>query len=182
MIFLDCLCQYSLNKGLTRLGFESRVPNPESGILVRIWIFSGFYFFTNTQVSEFRLRGWRSKGKVKRIWARNRFAETPNPLSLPFWTPATQASASLNARIFLTLLFKYATYHSPHGWHLVYGSHCSGNQSRHSKQVDTGISHLIQQKLLLDNVLKKRNTTEKNVRGFSKISYAGPRTTVNSAF
>ena len=47
---------------------------------------------------------------------------------------------------------------------------------------DTGISHWIQQKLLLDNVLKKRNTTEKNVRGFSKISYAGPRTTVNSAF
>ena len=73
-------------------------------------------------------------------------------------------------------LFKYATYHSPHGWHLVYGSHCSGNQSRHSKQVDTGISHLIQQKLLLDNVLKKRNTTEKNVRGFSKISYDGPHT------
>ena len=59
---------------------------------------------------------------------------------------------------------------------------CSGNQSHHSKQVDTGISHSIQQKLLLDNVLKKRNTTEKNVRGFSKISYAGPRTTVNSAF
>ena len=162
MISLDCLCQYSLNKGLTRLGFESRLPNPESRILVRIWIFSGFYFFTNAQVSEFSLQGWRSKGKVKRIWARNHFAETPNPLSLPF--------------------LKYATYHSPHGWHLVYGSHCSGNQSRHSKQVDTGISHSIQQKLLLDNVLKKRNTTEKNVRGFSKISYAGPRTTVNSAF
>ena len=50
------------------------------------------------------------------------------------------------------------------------------------KKFDTGISHWIQQKLLLDNVLKKRNTTEKNVRGFSKISYAGPCTTVNSAF
>ena len=51
-----------------------------------------------------------------------------------------------------------------------------------ANKFDTGISHSIQQKLLLDNVLKKRNTTEKNVRGFSKISYASPCTTVNSAF
>ena len=89
---------------LTRLGFMSWLPNPESRILVRIWIFSGFYFFTNAQVSEFSPCGWRSKGKVKRIWARNHFSETPNPLSLPFWTPAMQASASLNARIFLTFI------------------------------------------------------------------------------
>ena len=166
MISLDCLCQYSLNKGLTSWGFESRLPNPEHRILVWIWLFSGFHFFTNAQVSEFSLHGWRLKGKVKRIWVRKHFSQAPNPLSLPFWTPATQASVSLNARIFLILILsKYTTYHSPHGWHLVYGSRCSGNQSRHSKQVDTGISHSIQQKLLLDNVLKKRNTTEKNVRG-----------------
>ena len=139
-----------------RLRFESRLPNPESGILVRIWIFSGFYFFTNAQVSEFSLGGWHLKGKVKRIWVWNHFSQAPNPLSLPLCTPATQASVSLNARIFLKLILsKYTTYHSPHGWHLidqVYGSGCSGNHSRYCKQVDTGINHLIQQKLLLEEL------------------------------
>ena len=65
---------------------------------------------------------------------------------------------------------------------LVYGSRCSGNHNRHSKLVDTGISHSLQQQLFLDNVLKKRNTNDKNVRIFSSISYAGPCTTVNSGF
>ena len=65
---------------------------------------------------------------------------------------------------------------------LVYGSRCSGNHSRHSKLVDTGISHSLQQQLFLDNVLKKRNTKDKNVRIFSSISYASPCSTVNSAF
>ena len=65
---------------------------------------------------------------------------------------------------------------------LVYGSRCSGNDSLHSKLVDTGISHSPQQHLFLDNVLKKRNTNDKNVRIFSSISYAGPCTAVNSAF
>ena len=65
---------------------------------------------------------------------------------------------------------------------LVYGSRCSGNHSRHSKLVDTGISHSLQQQLFLDNALKKRNTSDKNVRIFSSISYAGPCTAVNSAF
>ena len=65
---------------------------------------------------------------------------------------------------------------------LVYGSRCSGNHSRHSKLVDTGISHSLQQQLFLDNVLTKRNTKDKNVRVFSSITYAGPCTTVNSAF
>ena len=65
---------------------------------------------------------------------------------------------------------------------LVYGSRCSGNHSRHSKLVYTGISHSLQQQLFFDNVLKKRNTNDKNVRIFSSISYAGPCTAVNSAF
>ena len=65
---------------------------------------------------------------------------------------------------------------------LVYGSRCSGNHNRHSKLVDTGISHSLQQQLFLDDVLKKRNTKDKNVRIFSSISYASPCTTVNSAF
>ena len=65
---------------------------------------------------------------------------------------------------------------------LVYGSRCSGNHSRHSKLVDTGINHSLQQQLFLDNVLKKRNTKDKTVRIFSSISYAGPCTAVNSAF
>ena len=64
---------------------------------------------------------------------------------------------------------------------LVYGSRCSRNHSHHSKQVHTGISHSLQQQLFLDNVLKKRNTKDKNVRIFSSISYAGPCTAVNSA-
>ena len=65
---------------------------------------------------------------------------------------------------------------------LVYVSRCSGNHSRHRKLVDTGISHSLQQQLFRDNVLKKRNTNDKNVRIFSSISYAGPCTPVNSAF
>ena len=36
---------YSLNKGLTRPGFESRLPNPKSRILVRIWIFFRLLLF-----------------------------------------------------------------------------------------------------------------------------------------
>ena len=65
---------------------------------------------------------------------------------------------------------------------LVYDSLCPRNHSHHSKQVHTGISHSLQQQLFLDNVLKKRNTNDKNVRIFSSISYADPCTAVNSAF
>ena len=40
-----------------------------------------------------RLRGRHSRGKGKEIWARpSRFLRARNPLSLPFRTPATQAT------------------------------------------------------------------------------------------
>ena len=99
--------------------------------------------------------------------------------------PRAQESRQLHRlpNIYLNTLPTCITHLMTGTWEsLVYGSRCSGNHSRHSKLVDTGISHSLQQQLFLDNVLTKRNTKDKNVRIFSSITYAGPCTTVNSAF
>ena len=99
--------------------------------------------------------------------------------------PRAQESRQLHRlpNIYLNTLPTCITHLMTGTWEsLVYGSRCSGNHNRHSKLVDTGISHSLQQQLFLDNVLKKRNTNDKNVRIFSSISYAGPCTTVNSGF
>ena len=99
--------------------------------------------------------------------------------------PRAQESRQLHRlpNIYLNTLPTCITHLMTGTWEsLVYGSRCSGNHSRHSKLADTGISHSLQQQLFLDNVLKKRNTNDKNVRIFSSISYAGPCTTVNSGF
>ena len=99
--------------------------------------------------------------------------------------PRAQESRQLHRlpNIYLNTLPTCITHLMAGTWEsLVYESRCSGNHSRYSKLVDTGISHSLQQQLFLDNVLKKRNNNDKNVRIFSSISYAGPCTAVNSAF
>ena len=99
--------------------------------------------------------------------------------------PRAQESRQLHRlpNIYLNTLPTCITHLMTGTWEtLVYASRCSGNHSRHRKLVDTGTSHSLQQQLFLDNVLKKRNTKDKNVRIFSSIRYAGPCTAVNSAF
>ena len=132
------------------------------------------------------------KSGYKSIWnlpSRQAARENPSlPPSLRVVAPSPPWAQEFHQlhrlpNIYLNTLPTFITHLVNGTWESpVYGSRCSGNHSRHSKLVDTGISHSLQQQLFFDNVLTKRNTKDKNLRIFSSITYAGPCTTVNSAF